>query len=229
MALVKGTVSEDISIGIAGGTPQATLSHNSNTGTDRLLVVYVAYINTNNCTAVTYNGTSMTKQGSWVMNDSGAGVEYDIWYLAAPDTGSNNIVATFDSTGTAAIMGTTFTGAAQVSPLQSLNSAAADTPHTQSITISTNSMIMGVSASRYTFDSSAALDIDGTAIAFASGDINGPISSAQIIAHTRDANLSSGSKDVISDTIADSFKADNTRIEIKEAAAPAARRRIIII
>jgi hypothetical protein len=229
MALVKGTVSEDISIGTTGGSNEGTLSHNSNTGTDRLLVVFVGYPSTNNCTAVTYNGTSMTKQGSWIMNDAGAGFEYDIWYLVAPDTGTNNVVGTFDSSGTVGIMATTFTGAEQTTPLQSLNSAAANTPHTQSITISDQSMIMGIGSSRYSFDSTAAITIDGTAKSFATTDINGAIFLAQVCVWTRDANLSSGSKDVITDTIADSFNADNTRIEIKEAAAaPVTRRRIII-
>lgn len=230
MALVKGTVTENISIGTTGGSNEATLSHNSNTGTNRLLVVFVGYTSTNNCTAVTYNGASMTKQGSWIMNDAGAGLEYDIWYLAAPDTGANNVVATFNAAGTVGIMATTFTGAEQTTPLQSLNSAAATTPHTQSITISDQSMIMGIGSSRYSFDSTAAITIDGTSTSFAGADISGAIFLAQVCVWTRNANLSAGSKNVTTDTIANSFFADNTRIEIKEAAAaPATRRRIIVV
>ena len=217
MALVKGTVTENIGVGTVGTT--ATLSHNSNTGTDRLLVVFIGYASTNNCTAVTYNGVSMTKQGSWIMNDSGAGFEYDIWYLVAPATGSNNIVATMTAAGTIGMMGTTFTGAEQTTPLQSLNSAAATTPHTQSITISDQSMIMGIGSSRYSFDSTAAMTIDGTSSSFAGTDINGAIFLAQVCVWTRNANLSAGSKNVTTDTIANSFFADNTRIEIKAAAA----------
>ena len=227
MALVKGTVTENIGVGTIGTT--ATLSHNSNTGTDRLLVVFVGYASTNTCSTVTYNGVSMTKQGGWIMNDTSAGFEYDIWYLVAPDTGSNDIVATFTGSGTIGMMATTFTGALQVSPLQSLNSAAANTPHSQNITISANSMIMGIGSSRSSIDSTAAITIDGTAVAFASADLNGAIFLAQVAVWTRDANLTSGSKVVIVDTVADSFKADNTRIEIKEAATPVASRRRIII
>ena len=227
MALVKGTVSANVGVGTVGTT--ATLSHNSNTGTDRLLVVFVGYASSLNCTSVTYNGVSMTKQGGWIMNDTGAGFEYDIWYLVAPDTGTNNVVATMSGAGTIGMMATTFTGAEQTTPLQSLNSAAAATPHTQSITISDQSMIMGIASSRYSLDSTAPITIDGTAVAFASADLSGAIFLAQVAVWTRNANLSSGSKDVITDTIADSFFADNTRIEIKEAAAaPATRRRIIV-
>lgn len=230
MALVKGTVSANVSIGIAAGTNQATLSHNSNTGTDRLLVVFVGYQNTLTLSGVQYNGVSMTKQGGWTMTDTGAGLAYDIYYLVAPDTGTNNIVASFNTTGTIGMMATTFTGAEQTTPLQSLNSAAANTPHTQSITISENSMIMGIGTSRYSLDSTAPITIDGTATSLGSTDLNGAIYLAQVAVWTRNANLTSGSKDVITDTIADSFKADNTRIEIKEAAAaPATRRRIIIV
>jgi len=53
---------------------------------------------------------------------------------------------------------------------------------------------------------------------------------AQVAVWTRNANLSSGSRDVTVDTVADSFKADNTRVEIKAAAGPppVTRRRVII-
>jgi hypothetical protein len=230
MSLTKGNVTVDDALGINPSTI-ATKSHTQNTGSNRLLVVNTFYINTNTCDTVTYNGTSMTKEGTWTHNDSGAAVKYDVWYLVNPDTGANDVVCDFSvGSGNVAFLATSFTNADQTTPLQSLWTAPANTPHSQNITISTNSMIMGASTSRWTFDGTAALKIDGTSFGFGACDMDTSVSLAQLCVETRNARLTSGSKAVITDTISDSFNADNLRVEIKEYVAPppSGRRRIII-
>lgn len=226
MALVKGTNSSSVGLGATGTPPEATLSHNSNTGTDRLLVVVVAFPSSVSTVSVEYNAVSCTQAGSTY--SAPGSLNYEVWYLDEPDTGSNNVVVEMSSISTIGIMATTFTGAGD-SITNIDHNAAANTPHNNTLTISEDSMVMGIGGSQFSFDSSAAITIDGTAFGFTSCDINGSVSAAQFCAHTRDANLTSGSKTVTTDTIADSFQATNTIVEIKEAAAPAARRRIIIM
>lgn len=218
MAIVKGnlTANDTAAIGTSPNTATIT-THNQNTGTDGLLVVTVFYINTKNCTGVTWNGVSLTKEITVVNTNAGAAVQYDVWYLTSPATGVNDLVYTFDTGGgNCTSLLTSFTGA---SGLNSATSTAANTPYTQSITISAGSMIMGIGTSRYTLDSIDCINIDGTGFGFGSCDIDTAISLAQVAVETRNATLTAGSKDVIIDTIADSFQADNTRVEILAAAA----------
>lgn len=218
MAIVKGNVTANDTAAIGTSPNTATITtHTQNSGTDRLLVVVVFYVNTKNCTGVTWNGVALTKNRTVVNNNAGAAVQYDIWYLANAAAGNFNLVYTFDvGGGNCTSLLTSFTGATGVT---SLTTAAANTPHSQSITISAGSMIMGIGTSRYTLDSIDCINIDGTGFAFGACDIDTAISLAQVAVVTRNATLSAGSKTVIVDTIADSFQADNTRVEI-QAAAP---------
>lgn len=225
MALVKGNETSDVSLGVTGAPATGTLSHNSNTGTDRLLVVALAGSTSYSTVSLTYNGTSLTQAGTTYT--APGNLFYEIWYLDEPATGTNDLVITMNNITTVAAMATTFTGAGDsISNID--HNAAANTPHNNTLTISSNSMIMALAGSQFSFDSSAAITIDGTAFGFTSCDINGSVSSAQYCAHTRDANLTSGSKTVTTDTIADSYQATNTIVEIPEASAPPASRRIII-
>ena len=233
MGLLKRnmTVDDTAAIGTSPNTAIIT-DHTHNTGADGHLVVNVFYINTKSVTGVTWNGVALTKQGGWTNNDTSAAVKYDVWYLIAPDTGNHDLVYTFNTGGgNATSLITSFTGADQTTPLQSLSNVAAATPHSRTITISENSMIMAIGTSRWTFDGSQALRIDGTAYGFGSCDIDTSVSSAQVCVQTRNANLTAGSKTVITDTTADSFFADNTRVEIIEAgvAPPSARRRMWLV
>lgn len=233
MALVKGNMTVDDTAAIGSSPNTATITdHNHNTGADGLLVVNVFFVNTKTLSSVTWNGTALTKKGGWDNTDSGAAVTYEVWYLVAPDTGTHDLVYTFTTGGgNCTSLITSFTGADQTNPLpQALNSVAANTPHTQSITISANSMIMGIGTSRWTFDSIDAINIDGTGFGFGSCDIDTSISLAQVCVETRDANLSAGSKNVIIDTIDNTYKASNTRVEIAESSGGGGgTRRIIVI
>lgn len=213
MALTKQGKTTNMSVGASYSAPQwyFTLNHTQATGTDGLLVVVVATSSSLTLTNPTYNGVAMTQAGTWYSAPGSS--QYAVFYKAGPATGANAFRIDSNNNGTAAIYCQSFTGADTT--VQILNSAAANTPHSQNITIGANSMIMGLSASLYTYDTNA-ITIDGTGFGFASCDMNGSVSTAQICAHTRDARLTSGTKTVTTDTIADAFQATNLRLEIKE-------------
>ena len=216
MALVKQGKTANMNIGASyDGSWYFTASHTQAVGTNGMLVVVIATSSGLTLTSPTYNGVAMSQAGSW--NSAPGSTQYGVFYLPNPSTGSNTFRINSNNNGTIAILAQSFTGANTT--VQLLHNDLANTPHSQTITIGSNSMIMGISSSLYSFDSSSAISIDGTGTGFSSCDMNGSVSTAQFCAHTRDANLTSGSKTVITDTIADSFQATNTRLEIKEIAS----------
>ncbi len=222
MGLVKGNITPNDTTAIRPTAPlTATITtHSQNTGSAGLIVAVVFYNNVKTCTGATWNGSSMTKEITVNNNDLGAALQYDVWYLVAPSTGNHDLVYTFDTGGSnCTSLITSFTGADQTTPLQSLTSGVATSPHTQAITIAANSMIMGIATSRQSQSVVDCINIDGTGFGFGSCDIDTAVSSAQVSAETRNANLSAGSKNVKMTTDAPSFLVDNTRIEIIEAAA----------
>jgi hypothetical protein len=224
MALVKGNTYANISRGTIGGPPYSvTQSHIQDSGSDGLLVALIAYSTSYSISAVKYNGIALTQAGSTY--SSPGSLYYSVWYLLNPPTGANNFVVEMSNVTTIALLIQSFTGAAQ-SLTNILHNDAANTPHSQSITIDANSMILAFSGSLYQYDNAAALTIDGTAYGELGTELHGAISSAQFQAQTRPANLTSGSKTIIADTIADSYQATNGRLEIKEAAVT--RKRIHI-
>lgn len=109
-------------------TGTATLSHTC-TGSNRILLVYVYSNNTvKTVTGVTYNGVAMTKlmEGA-VTNQYNA-----VFYLVAPATGANSIIATISASGTNwGICSASYTGVSQVSPI---NVSANDNTTSQSLT-----------------------------------------------------------------------------------------------
>ena len=60
-------------------------------GSNRILWVGACTHTTKTITGVTYNGVSMTKA-----TDKTSGAYISLWYLIAPDTGTNNVVVTTD-------------------------------------------------------------------------------------------------------------------------------------
>ena len=111
MAVILDTTSSGRSE-TAGTT--LTVSHTC-TGLDRILVAYVAHRDTpnsgNDPTGVTYNLIAMTL----VSNTADGGqVSGNWWYLIAPTTGANDIVATWGETvDNRMIMAHSYTGALQ--------------------------------------------------------------------------------------------------------------------
>ena len=108
-------------------------------GSDRILFVGTTTVSGSvvPVTGVTYNGVAMTKitsvnpQANW---------EIALWYLFAPDTGSNNIVATCGSAPSSVlrISPASYTGALQSGVPDSFNSA---TGTTTSRTVSTTTVL----------------------------------------------------------------------------------------
>lgn len=80
------------------------------TGSDRILIVTVGMDADTTCTA-TYNGVSMTEIGN--AQRSAGGVKTFLFYLIAPATGSNNIVATLGTSTKVASGAVSYTGAKQ--------------------------------------------------------------------------------------------------------------------
>ncbi len=95
---VTGVIAFDtVTTGTESSTSSKTLAHTCN-GSNRLLVVggWVRG-NGNNPTGITYNGVAMTQVGTNLVVST---LYYDkifLYYLIAPATGSNNVVATFGS------------------------------------------------------------------------------------------------------------------------------------
>lgn len=93
----------------ANGATSVTVSHTC-TGSDRILIVGVIDEQADTVTGVTYNGTSMT-QAVKAANDLG---QHYLYYLIAPSTGTNNIVASRSGTsGKIGIGAISYTGAKQ--------------------------------------------------------------------------------------------------------------------
>ena len=116
---------------VAAGTTTITLPH-STAGSNRVLVVGISMNIANNTGAtvsgVTYNGVALAPAGAH--NDSGLTRRVEMWYLAAPSTGLNNVVVTVNLPGGTGVLGVvvgaaTFTGADQTIPIRSFLSADA--------------------------------------------------------------------------------------------------------
>ena len=105
----------DAASSATGSGTSLTWSHTVGVGgTNRLLVVSIA-TDTTPVSGVTYGGQALTLIGGQIDPDDASRV--GLWYLVAPPTGTNNIVATF-AEGTDAIGGSTsWTGVNQTTPL----------------------------------------------------------------------------------------------------------------
>jgi hypothetical protein len=199
------------------GTSQ-TLAHNSDSGTNRLLLVVIEMQNSVDVTGMTYNGVSMTEIRN--ENDTGISKRLSAYYLLSPATGTNDIVVSFSGSqfNNTAIFARTFTGASGIG--NDGYNTTATSPHTQSLTISANSIIfatgMSVGAQSFGYDFDAV-----TATNVGNGfNINIIVEGAY-----SQTGLTAGSKDVV--TKADSGTVSNYRVEIQESAAT--RRRVIIV
>ena len=86
MAIAYDTVSKG---NIDGNSGSLTISHTCS-GSDRLLVVATAIYDSTPSTVsgITYNGVALTKINHRTQTNSRA----EMWYLLAPDTGTNNVV-----------------------------------------------------------------------------------------------------------------------------------------
>lgn len=94
-----------------------TISYTRPTASNALLVVSTAFWDSNSTSTVTYNGVSMTKAYN---SDYGEVYHSEIWYLAAPASGTNDVVLTFTGTVADLVVGvSTFSGIDQSTPFRS--------------------------------------------------------------------------------------------------------------
>ena len=135
-----------------GGTQ--TLAHNMSAGADGTLLVVITMANSVNFSGCKYNDVAMTL----ALNQEygGQSQRTAAYILQAPATGTNNIVVTFSGSqfNNTSIFACSFTGAGGLDTV--LSNGAATTPHSQSITIATNSVIyatgLGTQAQSFGYD-----------------------------------------------------------------------------
>lgn len=152
-----------------------TLSHTC-TGSNRLLLVgthaYFSSSQTATCTGVTYSGTAMTlvarRRQNGVVSDS---VVTELWYLIAPATGANNIVATWSTTTTqSAVNGVSFAGADQTTGINGSQVNSSSTGSTLAVTITSASGDMTCTALGTWWDDGATSSQTIRGTAFGVGD-----------------------------------------------------------
>lgn len=202
------------------GASTQTLAHNHGGGSDGLLLVTIAMSNTVSVNGMTYNGVAMTQVQQTTSTTYSS--RYATFYLLNPATGSNNIVITFSSNqwNSTGIFAQSYSGADGIGNYG--YNDAANTPHSQSLTISAGSSIylMGNSSNAQSFG----YVIDGvTQTNVGNGfNINNQVESAYsaVIA-------TAGSKTVT--TTVDFGTITNYRVEVKEKAAPVGRRRSCLV
>jgi hypothetical protein len=122
---MNGAISTD-TIAFDANTPSEinptsdTISHTC-TGTDGYLVVGVLIQSSQTCTGVTYNGVAMTQLTTVSANNVSGGETDYLFGLANPDTGANDVVASFSGAGNRGLMATSFTGVAQANSVDVTN------------------------------------------------------------------------------------------------------------
>ena len=136
MALVEGNRTTDRRIP-AGSS--YSFSHNQNVGSDGCLVIIIAApaVSTS---SVTYGGVSMTRKRN---QSTPYGTNWTVWELKNPPTGVNTVAVTLSSgswNGTSTVC-YSFTGSDGVGSIG--YNGTQTSPSTTSLTISSNSMILG--------------------------------------------------------------------------------------
>ncbi len=100
------------STGTAGTSTSITVAHTC-TGSDRILFVGIATFDSGGgqqVSGVTYNGVAMTQIGT---RRVAGNLDNTLWYLIAPATGTNNIVASYASQAEVYLVAASYTGAKQ--------------------------------------------------------------------------------------------------------------------
>ena len=122
------------------GADTSTFSHTTGTLTDGLLVVLIAFRDSNdNASSVTYDGVAMTRAN----NSEGNGLEADIWYLLNPNPGTHDVVVNGTLDEESHIVAATFSGVAQSSPLdQTVDGTGTGANPSINVTPTTNSQLI---------------------------------------------------------------------------------------
>ncbi len=138
----------------AASSATASFSHDSGTGSNRLLMLWATTLVDNTgsgITAVTYNSVSLTNVtgASLEVAFGGRFGETQLWYLIAPATGSNTVAITYSVGGdvqSACFAATALEGAHQTVPVSATvvntNSGSSDTTSFTETTGSANSWLV---------------------------------------------------------------------------------------
>lgn len=210
-------------------TPSATSytisDHNQNTGSDRYMVVVVAFTSLGTfggtVSSVTWNGVTMTQlQQSTIGINSG---KLAIFELEDPATGTNDLVINFATSFAGAVSSSIFSFTGAQSGGNSEINSGDPTPTEPTFTISENSMVLGIHASNYSTVSielpqgtSRTVLNSGSQVYY--GGICGVALSPALSSGTGTYEGNSGGGN-----------ASLALVEIQEAAAAPASRRVIII
>jgi len=205
MGAISCTNTSGTAVNPAGST--FSWSHTVSAGSDGCLVVIILSPAGPTTSTVTYNGTSMTKVATYSTSGVATG-EWTVWRLLSPSTGANTVAVTLSAGNwnTCSGSGFSFTGASGVGSTAMNNTAAVG--QTTSVTISSNSMIIGSVFSGN--NTSATLEIpDGTGVSLAYNHSMGNYSWGGV-----SASLSSGSKTIQGTSTANSVI---MAVEVQEA------------
>jgi hypothetical protein len=115
-----------------------TVSHTVGTGSNRLIVACVS-VNGADVTGVTYNGVALTLKAR---QTQGTIYRTEIWYLVAPATGTNNLVASIAPSNQNLIAsGKSFFGVNQSNPLGTNETAGAESGTSVTDTVTSTGMV----------------------------------------------------------------------------------------
>ncbi len=205
------------------GNPAATTqSFNivTNSGSNRYLFLLIAMSNAVDFSTVTYNGVAMTQSG--VQITTATATRWAIYTLADPTVGTNTLTITFTA-GQFNPVSTLAVGASGCDGIGNIVfSDTATSPNSTSITVSTNSMIVGGEVAGNNVSHVITLDGSSRPLEFTHA-INNYTSTALSL-----GSLTSGSKTV---SVAAGSNLAGYFFEIKEAAGGGVvlRRRIIVV
>lgn len=132
----------------ANPTPGAnfkTQNHTQNTGSNRLIIAQFTMSNTRTYSSCTYGGVAMTQL--YQINRGGLSQKMAFFYLENPPTGSNTLRVNFSGSqwNPISMHIRSFTGSGGIGA--SGRTGGSSTPHTQSITVEQDSLIMITSCS----------------------------------------------------------------------------------
>jgi len=123
----------------------ASINHNQNSGTNKLLVVFVTMAKTTNFSGATYNGVGMTQVYKLLRN--GFSQRMACYYLENPDDGNNTLTINFTGNqfNPISIHARSFTDSGGVGAHG--NTGGQSTPNNQTLTVEEDSLIMMTSCS----------------------------------------------------------------------------------
>lgn len=127
--------------GSATATNTLTYSHTTGTLTDGVLIVGVGYfLKSASITGITYGGVAMTKRLRY--DDGTRQATAEVWYLANPASGANNVVVTkSEATAGLSSVALTLSGVDQTTPIEADNGGnvafGSHTTHSTTVTTAT--------------------------------------------------------------------------------------------